>query len=171
MSDELPPPVERWLELSGGPKEPFQTAVLEGRARFRREGKGWWLPIEAVMWHELGRNHVADLRVGLGPLAFVRDRRAALGSPMRESEQMERAARVMQYIRAYRVRGYLLSDLDPLVYEPTSFPELDYHRGQHLLIIRRADRSHRPSTCQDLDGRVATPHGRDDRLAQREVLE
>lgn len=68
----LPPPVERWLEGHEPPTKPFETAVVEGRARFRRDGKGWWLPIEAVMWHELGRNHVVDLRVGLGPLTFVR---------------------------------------------------------------------------------------------------
>jgi hypothetical protein len=68
----LPPPVQRWLERLGQPATSFETAVIEGRARFRRDGKGRWLPIEAVMWHELGRNHVVDLRVGLGPLTFVR---------------------------------------------------------------------------------------------------
>ncbi|MCA8956455.1 MAG: 2-oxo acid dehydrogenase subunit E2, partial [Planctomycetes bacterium] len=66
-----------------------------------------------------------DLAIPHRPLFFVRDRRAAMGTPMRENEQMERAARVMQYIRAYRVRGYLLADLDPLEYEPKSFPELE----------------------------------------------
>jgi|GEM_PF-3310564 len=68
----LPTPVQRWLDRFEGPAEPFTTAVIEGRARFRRDGKGWWLPIEAVMWHELGHHHVVDLRVGLGPLTFVR---------------------------------------------------------------------------------------------------
>ena len=51
---------------------PTGAAVIEGRARFRRAGKGLWLPIEAVMWHELGRHHVADLRVGLGRLSIIR---------------------------------------------------------------------------------------------------
>jgi len=68
----LPPPVQRWLEHLEEPATSFETAVIEGRARFRRDGKGRWMPIEAVMWHELGRNHVVDLRVGLGPLTFVR---------------------------------------------------------------------------------------------------
>ena len=72
MTDTLPGAIERWLEAASGSVEPARTAVIEGRARFRREGKGLWLPIEAVMWHELGRNHLADLRVGFGPLAFVR---------------------------------------------------------------------------------------------------
>lgn len=71
MSDPRPAPVERWLAQSTTDAMPT-TAVIEGKARFRREGKGFWLPIEAVMWHELGRNHVADLRVGAGPLTFVR---------------------------------------------------------------------------------------------------
>jgi hypothetical protein len=51
---------------------PLRSAALEGKARFRREGAGLWLPIEAVMWHDLGRHQVADLRVGLGPVTFVR---------------------------------------------------------------------------------------------------
>ena len=72
MSAQLPPAVERWLEAMGVESGPMGSAVIEGRARFRRDGKGLWLPIEAVMWHGLGRQHVADLRVGLGPLTFVR---------------------------------------------------------------------------------------------------
>jgi hypothetical protein len=72
MDMTLPPPVNRWLERLDAPAEPFTTAVIEGSARFRREGKGFWLPIEAVMWHELGRHHVVDLRVGIGPVTFVR---------------------------------------------------------------------------------------------------
>ena len=72
MTRTLPPSVERWLDALGQPAEPFTTAVLEGRARFRREGKGFWLPIEALMWHELGHHQVADLRVGFGPITFVR---------------------------------------------------------------------------------------------------
>jgi hypothetical protein len=72
MSTSLPSPVERWLERLDAPATAFTTAVIEGSCRFRREGKGFWLPIEAVMWHELGRHHVVDLRVGIGPVTFVR---------------------------------------------------------------------------------------------------
>lgn len=72
MDGSYPIPVARWLEATSGHVEPQRTAVIEGRSRFRREGKGLWLPIEAVMWHELGAAHVADLRVGLGPLTVVR---------------------------------------------------------------------------------------------------
>jgi hypothetical protein len=72
MSRALPEPVERWLALNPPPTERFETAIIEGRARFRRQGKGLWLPIEATMSHQLGQHHVADLRVGFGPLTFVR---------------------------------------------------------------------------------------------------
>ena len=72
MQDALPAPVERWLQSATTPTRTFSTAVIEGRARFRREGRGLWLPLEAEMWHELGRHHVADLCVGFGPLTFIR---------------------------------------------------------------------------------------------------
>jgi 2-oxoglutarate decarboxylase len=67
----------------------------------------------------------ASLKMPYRPMKMTRDRRTALGSPLRESENLERAARVMDFIRAYRVRGNLLADLDPLVYEPKTFPELE----------------------------------------------
>jgi hypothetical protein len=44
---------------------------------------------------------------------------------LREAENLERAAGLMTYIRSYRVRGHLLAHLDPLVYEPKDWPELD----------------------------------------------
>lgn len=72
--DPTPPPaaVLRWLDRVDVPTRASRTAVIEGSARFRRGGNGWWLPTEAVMWHELGRNHVVDRRMGLGPLTFAR---------------------------------------------------------------------------------------------------
>ena len=66
-----------------------------------------------------------DLTIPYQPMRLERDKRVSMGSPMRENQTLERAARVMQLIRAYRVRGYLLANLDPLVYEPKSFPELE----------------------------------------------
>jgi len=72
VSTDLVAPVERWLAQMPSPAEPTETAVIEGKARFRRDGKGWWLPIETMMWQRLGHDHVVDLRVGLGPLTFIR---------------------------------------------------------------------------------------------------
>jgi 2-oxoglutarate dehydrogenase E1 component len=67
----------------------------------------------------------AALKIPHHPLSMQRDQRAAIGSPRREQEAQAVAARVMQYIRSYRVRGYLLADLDPLQYEAKIFPELE----------------------------------------------
>ena len=67
----------------------------------------------------------ADLKLPYQPMRMAMDRRSSPGSPLRESENLERAARVMQYIRAYRVRGYTLANLDPLAFEPKTFSELE----------------------------------------------
>lgn len=72
MAQHLPAPVQRWLERTPGGPDMDGTMVIEGSARFRRGGRGLWLSIEAMMWHQLGHGHVVDLRVGLGPLTFVR---------------------------------------------------------------------------------------------------
>ncbi|MEO0480666.1 MAG: multifunctional oxoglutarate decarboxylase/oxoglutarate dehydrogenase thiamine pyrophosphate-binding subunit/dihydrolipoyllysine-residue succinyltransferase subunit [Planctomycetota bacterium] len=79
-----------------------------------------------------------DLNIPYQPMRLEQDRRVSLGSPMRENQTLERAARVMQWIRAYRVRGYLLANLDPLVYEPKTFPELEM--DQYGLTIFDLDR-------------------------------
>lgn len=65
------------------------------------------------------------LRLPYRPVQFSVDRRSPVGSAGRAQEDLELAARVMQYIRMYRVRGYVLSDLNPLAYEPVDHPELD----------------------------------------------
>jgi len=80
----------------------------------------------------------ADLKIPFQPLGFARDRRPAVGSPLRRQDDMERAARVLQYVRAYRVRGYLLANLDPLEYQIRSFPELEMsHYGLSLWDLDR----------------------------------
>ncbi|MCA8944541.1 MAG: 2-oxo acid dehydrogenase subunit E2, partial [Planctomycetes bacterium] len=67
----------------------------------------------------------ADLCIPYRPIRMERDRVAALGTPQRDSEDAERASKVLQYVRAYRVRGYLLANLDPLVWEARTYPELE----------------------------------------------
>ncbi|MGE0141777.1 MAG: multifunctional oxoglutarate decarboxylase/oxoglutarate dehydrogenase thiamine pyrophosphate-binding subunit/dihydrolipoyllysine-residue succinyltransferase subunit [Planctomycetota bacterium] len=79
-----------------------------------------------------------DLLVPYEPLHMEVDRRASPGSRRREIQDMERAARVMQYVRAYRVRGYLLANLDPLVFEPKTFSELTM--GSYGLTLWDLDR-------------------------------
>ena len=60
-----------------------------------------------------------DLRIPYEPVRWARDH-AQSGEDARARE-----ARVLQMINAYRVRGHLLADLDPLEYTVRRHPELD----------------------------------------------
>ncbi|HJT18398.1 MAG TPA: multifunctional oxoglutarate decarboxylase/oxoglutarate dehydrogenase thiamine pyrophosphate-binding subunit/dihydrolipoyllysine-residue succinyltransferase subunit, partial [Thermoanaerobaculia bacterium] len=60
-----------------------------------------------------------DLRIPYEPVHWAKDRSRA-GEEVRIRE-----ARVLQMINAYRVRGHLLADLDPLEYAVHRHPELD----------------------------------------------
>src|SRR3954471_979453 len=63
-----------------------------------------------------------DPRIPCGPAVWGRDRHRLNAS---EDEKVAREAAVLQMINAYRVRGHLLADLDPLEYEVKRHPELD----------------------------------------------
>ncbi|HEX3108711.1 MAG TPA: multifunctional oxoglutarate decarboxylase/oxoglutarate dehydrogenase thiamine pyrophosphate-binding subunit/dihydrolipoyllysine-residue succinyltransferase subunit [Thermoanaerobaculia bacterium] len=63
-----------------------------------------------------------DLRIPYEPVHWSRDR-AHYRTDSEDS--VARQARVLQMINAYRVRGHLLADLDPLEYEVKRHPELD----------------------------------------------
>src|SRR5437660_10735570 len=63
-----------------------------------------------------------DLRIPYEPAAWGRDRHRLNAS---EDEKVAREAEVLRMINAYRVRGHLLADLDPLEYEVKRHPELD----------------------------------------------
>src|SRR3954468_22259688 len=63
-----------------------------------------------------------DLRIPYEPAVWGRDRLRLNAS---EDEKVAREAAVLQMINAYRVRGHLLADLDPLEYEVKRHPELD----------------------------------------------
>jgi 2-oxoglutarate dehydrogenase E1 component len=60
-----------------------------------------------------------DLRIPYEPVRWAQDR-SRTGEDARARE-----ARVLQMINAYRVRGHLLADLDPLEYAVHRHPELD----------------------------------------------
>ena len=69
----------------------------------------------------------ADLNVPTRPVQWARDRQGsqiAGGSVSRESDVVKQAG-VLQLINAFRVRGHLIADLDPLNDAPASHPELD----------------------------------------------
>ncbi|HXH38627.1 MAG TPA: multifunctional oxoglutarate decarboxylase/oxoglutarate dehydrogenase thiamine pyrophosphate-binding subunit/dihydrolipoyllysine-residue succinyltransferase subunit, partial [Thermoanaerobaculia bacterium] len=63
-----------------------------------------------------------DLRIPYEPAVWGRDRHRLNAS---EDEKVGREAAVLQMINAYRVRGHLLADLDPLEYQVKRHPELD----------------------------------------------
>ncbi|HEY6138700.1 MAG TPA: multifunctional oxoglutarate decarboxylase/oxoglutarate dehydrogenase thiamine pyrophosphate-binding subunit/dihydrolipoyllysine-residue succinyltransferase subunit [Thermoanaerobaculia bacterium] len=63
-----------------------------------------------------------DLRIPYEPMRWAKDRHRLSGS---EDEKAAREAAVLQMINAYRVRGHLLADLDPLEYKVAHHPELD----------------------------------------------
>lgn len=67
----------------------------------------------------------ADMKIPYEPVRWSTDQHAAYGSPVGNVELVEKQARVLQLINAYRVRGHLLAHLDPLVHEPHHHPELD----------------------------------------------
>ena len=97
-----------------------------------------WIHAFLLGEHGFYESIFRDLQVPYAAMSMQVDRRAPPGSRHREVQDMERAARVMQYVRAYRVRGYLLANLDPLVFEPKTFPELEM--GAYGLTIWDLDR-------------------------------
>lgn len=72
-SGPLPEAVARWLEVAwpDGPGG-HETVALIGRARIRRDGTGPRVPATFRMTHLLGRHHVAEIRVGIGPVTLAR---------------------------------------------------------------------------------------------------
>jgi multifunctional 2-oxoglutarate metabolism enzyme len=63
-----------------------------------------------------------DLRIPYEPVRWAKDHAHFRAD---SEESVARQARVLQMINAYRVRGHLLADLDPLEYEVKRHPELD----------------------------------------------
>jgi len=69
----------------------------------------------------------ASLRIPHQPMRWQPDKSSAIGSSGGLGRRLEIAkeAAVLQLINAYRVRGHLIADLDPLGSEPQYHPELD----------------------------------------------
>ena len=63
----------------------------------------------------------AQMRVPWSPWAIQQDQSRANS----EAERAEKQVQIWQLINAYRVRGFLLADLDPLAYEPIHEDSLD----------------------------------------------
>ncbi|MGA2721021.1 MAG: multifunctional oxoglutarate decarboxylase/oxoglutarate dehydrogenase thiamine pyrophosphate-binding subunit/dihydrolipoyllysine-residue succinyltransferase subunit [Bryobacteraceae bacterium] len=69
----------------------------------------------------------AHLRLPHQPVHWEKDRGAPLlpGMTSARTPEIAKEAAIMQMINAYRVRGHLIADLDPLGAEPSYHPELD----------------------------------------------
>jgi multifunctional 2-oxoglutarate metabolism enzyme len=61
----------------------------------------------------------SSLRVPYEPIRWVRD------VSVSEDDQVNKTARVVELIHAYRVRGHLMADTDPLEYRQRKHPDLD----------------------------------------------
>ena len=65
------------------------------------------------------------LRLPHVPVRWVKDRRPLLPGASARTAEIAKQAGIMQMINAYRVRGHLIADLDPLGAEPAYHAELD----------------------------------------------
>ena len=93
----------------------------------------------------------ASLRIPYEPVRWVQD------IPAAHEDDITKAARVYELIHAYRVRGHLMADTDPLEYRQRKHPDLDIN--QHGL------------TLWDLEREFATGgFGGKTRMRLREIL-
>ena len=67
----------------------------------------------------------AHLKMPHQPVLWELDRNVLLPGASGRTAEIAKEAGVLQLINAYRVRGHLIADLDPLGGEPTNHPELD----------------------------------------------
>lgn len=79
----------------------------------------------------------SDLKIPFEPIRWQQDRNPYVAGGT-NAELIEKQARVLQLINAYRVRGHLIAHLDPLVNEPHNHPELD--PGYYGLTVWDLDR-------------------------------
>ena len=99
-----------------------------------------------------------DLKVPHRPIKWEIDENPGLFGPAGSKEEIEKQARVLQLINAYRVRGHLVADLDPL--DAARVPHKDLDPATYGLTIWDLDREF------ITNGLAGT-----DRLTLREILE
>ncbi|MBI4908970.1 MAG: multifunctional oxoglutarate decarboxylase/oxoglutarate dehydrogenase thiamine pyrophosphate-binding subunit/dihydrolipoyllysine-residue succinyltransferase subunit [Acidobacteria bacterium] len=109
----------------------------------------------------------ADLKLPYHPVKWQPDKihLAGFGGHTGPSEEVAKHAAVLQLINAYRVRGHLIADLDPLGSEPQYHPELD--PATYGLTIWDLDREFLTGTL----GRCGVESGEMDVATLREILE
>jgi 2-oxoglutarate dehydrogenase E1 component len=75
--------------------------------------------------HEFYDEIFENLEINYPPLQLSKDYNPALFGGESTREQIEKQANVLQLINAYRIRGHLLADIDPLNMTSHYTPELD----------------------------------------------
>jgi 2-oxoglutarate decarboxylase len=70
----------------------------------------------------------ADLELGYPPMRWAEDHNPALFGGAAQAEQIEKQANVLQLINAYRDRGHLLANIDPLKISVQYAAELDIEK-------------------------------------------
>ncbi len=75
--------------------------------------------------HNFYNEIFADLEINYPPMRWAEDHNPSLFGSDRASEQAEKQANVLQLINAYRIRGHLLADIDPLNMTSYRAAELD----------------------------------------------
>jgi len=88
--------------------------------------------------HEFYDEVFADLEISFSPLRFAQDYNPSLFGGDNFREQTEKQANVLQLINAYRIRGHLLADIDPL--NMTSYTEAELDLENFDLTIWDLDR-------------------------------
>jgi multifunctional 2-oxoglutarate metabolism enzyme len=103
------------------------TSTYDHRIIQGAESGSFLAMLEALLLGEHGfyRRIFHELAVPHEPVRWSKDTGQAVGSPAGSHEVVEKQARVLQLIRAYRVRGHLAAHLDPLGAEPALVPELE----------------------------------------------
>lgn len=67
----------------------------------------------------------ASLRIPFEPVRWAADNSSGKNGLLSQGDDIDKSAGVMQLINAYRVRGHLASNINPLGMESYSYPELD----------------------------------------------
>jgi 2-oxoglutarate decarboxylase len=103
------------------------TSTYDHRIIQGAESGAFLARIEELLQGEQGfyEQAFADLSIPHKPMHWAKDRNPALSGDGRRGE-IEKQARVLELINAYRVRGHLIADIDPLRLMPVqNHPELD----------------------------------------------
>jgi 2-oxoglutarate dehydrogenase E1 component len=150
----------RTLSLLGISKVMTVTSTYDHRIIGGAESGLFLARIEELLRGEDGfyERIFADLRVPYQPVKWEIDVSPALFGASGNKEEIEKEAKVLQLINAYRVRGHLVADLDPL--DSTRAPHKDLDPATYGLTIWDLDREF-----------ITNGLGGTDRLSLREILE